>query len=149
MTSPIQPLLIKDLRISSETRQVWRQEIELDLTRKEYDLLCLLEMYPSEVYTRQDLIRELWPQKHDLSEQIINAHMRRLREKLKIPFADLPLLETIRGVGQRLRPPDAATEAQDKIRDNNIEVNVFHHHVNNLMTNRIIVDAVQLHGHGG
>lgn len=95
---------VEDLRISTESYQAWRQRLELDLTRKEFDLLCLFASHPGKVYTRQELIDAVWPDKPNLSELSINGHIRRLREKVDEPFAALPLIDTVRGVGYRLRP---------------------------------------------
>lgn len=101
-TPPLE-LRIGELRLSAQSRRAWRQDVELELTRKEFDLLWLLAEQPGKVYSRQELIQRLWANKPELSELSINGHVRRLREKVDEPFRALPLVESVRGVGYRLR----------------------------------------------
>lgn len=100
-------LSVADLNMSAESHLAWRQGQELDLTPKEFDLLWLLAAEPGKVFTRKDLITSLWNGENALSEQTVNGHIRRLREKVDEPFMASPLIETVRGIGYRLRTSDA------------------------------------------
>lgn len=98
-----QNLLIADLKINFETRQVWRQGKELQLTRKEFELLALFATHPGKAYSRQQLIQELWSEHPNIQEASINGHIGRLREKLGDLREDDALIEAVRGIGYRFR----------------------------------------------
>lgn len=78
--------------------QVDREEITL--TRKEFDLLCLLLKSEDQVVTREQLIREVWGYAFQGESRTVDVHVRTLRQKLGSAGA---LIETVRGVGYRIR----------------------------------------------
>jgi DNA-binding response OmpR family regulator len=55
---------------------------EAILTKKEFDLLHLLMLHPKHVYTREDIIRELWQDESFVLERTVDVHISRLRKKL-------------------------------------------------------------------
>ena len=72
---------------------------ELQLTLKEFDLLALLASEPGVVVDRQRILREVWDTTWYGSSKTVDVHVAALRKKL----GDPALIETVRGVGLRLR----------------------------------------------
>ena len=76
---------------------------ELDLTRKEFDLLALLAQRPGVVFRREQIISEVWRTSWEGTGRTLEVHVASLRSKLRMPA----LIETVRGVGYRLVAPAA------------------------------------------
>lgn len=94
---------IEGLLIEPESRRVWKNHLELDLTRKEFELLVLLASHRGRVFSRQDLLERLWQHNPEINERSIDAQVRRLRDKIEP--AESPLyIETVRGSGYRFLP---------------------------------------------
>ena len=73
---------------------------EVSLTRKEFDLLCLLLKNEDQVVTREQLIQEVWGYAYQGESRTVDVHVRTLRQKLGQAGE---LIETVRGVGYRIR----------------------------------------------
>lgn len=73
---------------------------EVPLSPLEYKLLVFLASNPDRVYTRDQLLTKVWGANAYIDERTVDAHMRRLRAKLK-PFAAHTNIETVRGSGYR------------------------------------------------
>ena len=71
---------------------------EVVLTAKEFQLLVSLMRRPGRVYTRDQLLDEVWGSDITVTSRTIDTHLKRLREKLGEAG---PLIETVRGVGYR------------------------------------------------
>jgi two-component system OmpR family response regulator len=95
-------LLIGDLRLDPASRRVWRAETEIVLSQKEFALLEALMRRAGDVLSRLDLLEAAWDQTYENRSNIIDAYIRRLREKVDRPF-HARSLETVRGAGYRLR----------------------------------------------
>jgi DNA-binding response OmpR family regulator len=78
----------------------------LDLTFKEFELLRFLASHPGRVYTRAQLLQEVWGYDYFGGTRTVDVHVRRLRAKLGAEHE--ALIGTIRNVGYRLVPPDSA-----------------------------------------
>jgi transcriptional regulator len=87
------------VRIYPRSRTVRCDGEQVDLTRREYDLLLFLAEHPRQVFTRQQLLWQLWQQRHG-ADRTVDVHVHRLRAKLTRPGQ--PLVDTVRGVGYRL-----------------------------------------------
>jgi DNA-binding response OmpR family regulator len=74
----------------------------LDLTRKEFQLLEYFLLHPEEVVRRTTLLEKVWDMHFDPESNVVDAHIKNLRRKLKEATGE-PLLETVRGVGFCLR----------------------------------------------
>ncbi|WP_017658615.1 response regulator [Baaleninema simplex] len=81
----------------------------LSLTPKEYALLELFLRYPSRVFDRETIIAHLWSLEEPPTENTIRAHVKGLRTKLKAARAPADLIETVYGVGYRLKNADDMT----------------------------------------
>ncbi|HUZ19227.1 MAG TPA: response regulator transcription factor [Acidimicrobiales bacterium] len=99
-------LEVGDLRLDPAARRVWRAEVEIVLTPKEFALLALLMAHPGEVLTRTRIIDSVWDFAYDGTSNVVDLYIGYLRRKLDRPFGRSDI-ETIRGVGYRLRCPEA------------------------------------------
>jgi two-component system, OmpR family, response regulator len=95
-------LTAADLRLDPAARRVWRGETEVVLSQKEFALLEALMRHPGEVMSRLDLLECAWDRAYENRSNIVDAYIRRLREKVDRPFGS-DALETVRGAGYRLR----------------------------------------------
>lgn len=98
------------LSIDKSTRRVFLGEHELDLTRVEFDLLAELATQPGHVFARSDLINRVWGTGFAITDRTIDSHVKSLRRKMLLADVNDPPIETVRGVGYRLRqgePPNS------------------------------------------
>lgn len=97
------PLLSGDLEIDLRARVARRAGRVLSLTAREFDLLAFLLEHPGRVFTRQQLLREVWGWDFG-DDSTVTVHVRRLREKVEADPSQPVLLSTVRGVGYRFDP---------------------------------------------
>jgi DNA-binding response OmpR family regulator len=91
---------VGDLEIDRRTRTVRLGGADVVLTRKEFELLALLAEDPGAVRTREEILTEVWDANWYGPTKTLDVHVASLRKKL----GDPALVETVRGVGFRLRP---------------------------------------------
>ncbi|MCZ7457599.1 response regulator transcription factor [Streptomyces sp. WMMC940] len=89
--------------IELSTRRVSVDGADVQLTRKEFDLLALLAQRPGVVFRREQIISEVWRTSWEGTGRTLEVHVASLRSKLRMPA----LIETVRGVGYRLVDPVA------------------------------------------
>jgi DNA-binding response OmpR family regulator len=97
-------LQFDDVEIDAETREVRKSGERLKLTLKEFDLLWFLAAHPRRVFSRDQLMAEVWGYRSELDTGTVTVHVRRLREKIEDDPARPRHLETVWGVGYRLTP---------------------------------------------
>ena len=95
-------LEVGTLRVDPRSRQVWRGEVEIELSTKEFALLETMMRRPGHVISRFDLLEHAWDYSYENRSNIIDVYIRYLREKIDRPFG-LSSIETVRGAGYRLR----------------------------------------------
>jgi two-component system, OmpR family, response regulator len=102
--SPERPsvLTVGDLRLDPATRRVRRGEAEIELSPREFSLLETFMRHPGEVLSRFQLLERAWDFEYENRSNVIDVYVRYLREKIDRPFR-VSSLETVRGVGYRLR----------------------------------------------
>jgi two-component system OmpR family response regulator len=91
-----------DLRLDPATRVVTRGSTELHLSAKEFALLETFMRRPGDVLSVYDLLENAWDFAYENRSNIVQVYVRRLRGKIDEPFG-VRTLETVRGVGYRLR----------------------------------------------
>lgn len=91
-------LKVKDIVMDDKTHEVWRSGTEIELTKKEYDLLKMLIMNKNIVLTRDQIIEEVWGYDYDGDTNVVDVFIRYLRSKIDTDFED-KLISTVRGVG--------------------------------------------------
>jgi two-component system, OmpR family, response regulator len=95
-------LEVGDLRLDPAAKRAWRGEIELALSSKEFTLLQLFMRRSGETLSREQVVRGAWDIAFEHRSNVVDVYVRYLREKIDRPF-DRHSLETVRGVGYRLR----------------------------------------------
>lgn len=98
---PLQ-LQLQDLSLDPVTRQVRRAGRELGLTAREYALLLVMIKRPGHVFSREQLMREVWNDE-SANSNVVEVYVRYLRQKLEVE-GQSRLLLTVRGRGYRLGP---------------------------------------------
>ena len=102
---------VGDLTIDEDTYVVRLRGEPLDLTFREFELLKYLAMNPGRVFTRSQLLSEVWGYDYYGGTRTVDVHIRRLRAKLG-PEHD-GLIGTVRGVGYKLDPQGARGTGDD------------------------------------
>ncbi|MEP7224883.1 MAG: response regulator transcription factor [Actinomycetota bacterium] len=95
-------LEVDDLRLDPATRQVWRGHTEVRLSAKEFALLETFMRRPGQVLSRYQLLEHAWDYGYENRSNVVDVYVRYLRDKIDRPF-ERDSLETVRGVGYRLR----------------------------------------------
>ena len=98
---PANDLDVRDLRLDLAARRAWLAGEELELTRKEFDLLARLARDAGTVVTRETLMSEVWDENWFGSTKTLDVHIASLRRKLGDRPADPRYIQTVRGVGFR------------------------------------------------
>ena len=89
----------KGLKIEIDSRRVFIKGHEVSLTAKEFDLVMLLVSNPNRVYSRDELLNEIWGATYPGDARTVDVHVRRLREKIEAHPADPEYIHTKWGVG--------------------------------------------------
>lgn len=96
-------LRVGDLRVDMERYEVFNRDRRVLLTFKEYQLLCLLASNPGRVFTRENLLAQVWEYDYYGGTRTVDVHIRRLRSKVEDPGHTF--IETVWNVGYRFRGP--------------------------------------------
>jgi two-component system OmpR family response regulator len=99
-------LEVGTLRLDPATHRAWRNGTAIELSAKEFTLLEVFMRHPGQVLSRLELLERGWDMAYETRSNIVDVYVRYLREKIDRPFGCVSL-ETVRGVGYRLREPDA------------------------------------------
>jgi DNA-binding response OmpR family regulator len=101
---PRERIELGPLVVDAARREARRDGKALRLTAREFELLWFLASNPNRVFSRDQLMHRVWGYSSALDTGTVTVHVRRLREKLEDDPARPQLLETVWGVGYRLRP---------------------------------------------
>ncbi|HEY9171718.1 MAG TPA: response regulator transcription factor [Verrucomicrobiae bacterium] len=96
-------LAVADLTMNLLTREVLRAGRRIELTTREFSLLEHLMRSPGRVLTRVEIVERVWDYNFDPGTNLVDVYIQRLRKKVDGEFP-VKLIETIRGVGYRIRP---------------------------------------------
>jgi DNA-binding response OmpR family regulator len=91
-----------DLVINTSTRKVFRDDEEIPLTLKEFNILEYLARHPNQVMTRDDVIDHVWDYNYSSLSNIMDVHINNLRKKLNKKGKE-NCIETVRGIGYRFK----------------------------------------------
>jgi two-component system OmpR family response regulator len=91
-----------DLRLDPATRRVWRKEVEIELSAKEFAILETFMRRSGEVLSRFALLEHAWDYEYENRSNVVDSYVRYLRQKIDRPFG-VRSIETVRGAGYRLR----------------------------------------------
>ena len=98
-------LHIGDVTIDVAGHVVSRDGVPLPLTPLEFDLLAALARKPGHVFTREQLLEQVWGYRHAADTRLVNVHVQRLRAKVERDPERPELVVTVRGVGYKAGPP--------------------------------------------
>jgi two-component system, OmpR family, response regulator len=96
-------LAVGPLRLDPATRMVWRDAQQIELPVKTFALLQSFMRRPGVVLSRLELLDSAWDDAYENRSNVVDVQVRRLRARIDGPFRT-DSIETIRGVGYRLRP---------------------------------------------
>jgi len=92
-----------ELTVDGEGRRALLAGEPLELTPKEFDLLYLLASRPGRVFSREELLRDVWGYDYAGSTRTVDVHVQRLRRKLGDSPAAPRFIETVHGLGYRFK----------------------------------------------
>lgn len=94
-------IIVGPVEIQLEARRVLVDGEEIELSRRDFDLLVVLASPPGKLRTREELVDRIWPESQLADTRALDKHIRRLRAKIE-PISDQPrYLVTVHGVGFR------------------------------------------------
>jgi two-component system response regulator ResD len=100
-------LTFPGLVINIDSRKVLVEDQEVMLTPKEFDLLLYLAQRPEKVFSREELLRDVWDYQFFGDQRTVDTHVKRLREKLGRGSERVPLhIHTVWGVGYKFEVAD-------------------------------------------
>ncbi|TVR27170.1 MAG: DNA-binding response regulator [Ilumatobacter sp.] len=93
------------LRVDGRSREVYLDGRLIETTPKEFDLLAFLAAAPRQVFSRADLLREVWQSSPDWQDPAtVTVHVRRIRNKIEVDPEHPRWIATVWGVGYRFEP---------------------------------------------
>lgn len=90
------------LTIDLDNFLVYKNDEPIQLTSKEFDILKLFVQNPNRVFTKAQLYTIIWQDEYYKDENVINVHMRRLREKIEDEPSNPRYIKTLWGIGYKL-----------------------------------------------
>ena len=107
------PVRLADLSIEPDKRSVEVRGEVVQLTAKEFDLLLHFARHPGRVFTRAQLLDQVWGYGHDGYEHTVNSHINRLRSKIEQDPAQPSYILTVWGIGYRFSEFSATGEESE------------------------------------
>lgn len=104
-TTNSENLKVGDLVIDVAGHEVRRGDEVINLTPLEFDLLVALVRKPWKVFSREELLEDVWGYRHASDTRLVNVHIQRLRSKIEVDPENPELVATVRGVGYRAGAP--------------------------------------------
>ncbi len=98
-------LQVGDLRLDTSSKRAWRGDDELRLSPKELSILELFLRHPGAVLSRSQIIEAAWDFAYEGTSNVVDQYVKYLRDKIDVPYGRHDL-ETVRGLGYRLRSED-------------------------------------------
>ena len=102
---------LANLRIDPIAREVQVDGKPVELTPREFDLLYFFARHPGKVFSRLDLLNQVWGYQHDGYEHTVNTHINRLRIKVEANVAEPRRILTVWGRGYKLVADTASIAA--------------------------------------
>lgn len=106
----------ENLQFDRRTGEIHYGASPLKLTPKEHGILELFLVNPHQIFSRSVMLDRLWDITEAPNEETITTHIKALRQKLKAAGARKDLIESVYGLGYRLKPLDRAPEPQNQSR---------------------------------
>ncbi|MEG9298940.1 response regulator transcription factor [Mangrovibacillus sp. Mu-81] len=100
--TPVTSYVHKGLKVYKESRQVYKEDVEIEVTKREYDLLLAFMENKNIVLTREVLLNRVWGYDSEVETNVVDVYVRYLRNKLDSPD-DESIIQTVRGTGYVMR----------------------------------------------
>ena len=94
---------IRGIKIDKTARRIWVNGEEKAFTTKEFDLLTFLAENPNHVFSKEELFRKIWDMESVGDIATVTVHIKKIREKIEMDTSKPQYIETIWGVGYRLK----------------------------------------------
>ncbi len=94
---------LRGLSLDADARRVRALDREVELTPKEFEILSLLMHNPNRVFSREELFARVWGEDTYGDPSTVTVHVRKLREKIEADPSDPQIVETVWGMGYRIR----------------------------------------------
>ena len=94
-------LRVGDIVIDLRGHIVSRDGVPISLTPLEFELLHTLASSPTEVFSREALLEQVWGYQYKADTRLVNVHVQRLRSKVERDVDEPKIVQTVRGVGYR------------------------------------------------
>ncbi len=98
-----QNLIYKDINLNKETKEVYVNNKEINFTAREFRILELLLSHPKKVFSKANLFESVWIEEYLGDDNTVNVHMSNLRSKLQKANPKEEYIETIWGMGYKLK----------------------------------------------
>lgn len=95
-------LTFKDIEIDSENHVATVSGNELDLTRKEFDILELMIRNPKKVFTKDNIYESIWGESYIPEDNTVNVHVSNIRKKLEALGSEKEYIKTVWGIGFKM-----------------------------------------------
>ncbi|CAG7652107.1 Transcriptional regulatory protein SrrA [Paenibacillus solanacearum] len=102
-TAPNKVITYKDISMDTDSKIVNVNGAEINFTAREYAILLLLLSSPKKVFTKANLFESVWKEVFHGDDNTINVHMSHIRSKLSVANPDEEYIETVWGMGYRLK----------------------------------------------
>jgi len=99
----VRSIEIRSLSLDPEARKVRVSGREVDLAPKEFELLRLLMRNPDKVFSKEEIFDRIWGEDHYGDLSTVTVHVRKIREKIEANPSEPDYLETVWGMGYRVR----------------------------------------------
>ena len=105
-TAPSEMIEVGDLSIDVAEHTVKRGDEEISLTPLEFDLLVQMARKPGQVFSREELLENVWGYRHASDTRLVNVHVQRLHAKIEQDPEEPQIVLTVRGVGYKTVKPE-------------------------------------------
>lgn len=102
-----QQILISNLKIDTDDCRVYKNDIELELTAREFEVLRYLAENPNKIISRERLYEQVWGEDSVGCDNTVMVHIRHIREKIEDDPTNPKLLQTVKRLGYRLVKRDS------------------------------------------
>ena len=100
--SKSEALAFRDILIEPDSRKVTVSRTEVELTKKEYEILELMVRYPQKVFTKENIFETVWGESYLPEDNSVNVHVSNIRKKLSAAGGAEDYIKTIWGIGYKL-----------------------------------------------
>ncbi|RRJ88312.1 DNA-binding response regulator [Gulosibacter macacae] len=101
VSEPTELIRVGDITMNVPAHEVLRDGQPINLTPLEFDLLLTLASKPQKVFTREELLEQVWGYQYKADTRLVNVHVQRLRSKIEHDPDQPKIVTTVRGVGYR------------------------------------------------